>query len=156
MQVGTGYGETTGRLLQRADHIPMRNARIIIDRTNGHKAKPFIKTQGMRLRAEFGLCQAGMAVQLCQGGPDQGRAKAGSPRLGQHTDAADHAHLTADQQPCRTYRTAIEMGEKMDRLTIQIIKLIRLADALFLNEDQAAQQQAGGNVAAGGNLDHAK
>ena len=44
----------------------------------------------------------------------------------------------------------------MNRLIVQIIHLIGLADALFLDEDDAAQGAAGGDVAGGDDVDHAK
>ena len=102
-----------------------------------------IKAQGRFLRRQIGRVKGRIGREMRHGRLDQGRTQARAARLGQHTDPADLAHPPLGQKPRRSNRLPVQPRQKMHRHATQIIKLIRLGDALFLDEHRPAQASTG-------------
>ena len=90
--------------LQGQHHVPVRDARIGVDRPRQSKPQPFMEARRMDLRAQSCLRQPWHLRQHGHCGTDQRRANTGPARLGQYTDRPDLAGLTLNQQARRANR----------------------------------------------------
>ncbi len=145
------------RVLKRQHHIAMRDPRIIIDRAKGLKPQAFIKPKRMHLCAEFGLRHTLNSAKSRHRSLDQRGPNPGPPRLAQNTNPANLANLALHQQPRRSNSRAIDQSQQMQSHIVKIIDLVRLGDALFLNEHHPAQMPAQRHIQRLDNLQsHAK
>jgi hypothetical protein len=110
----------------------------------------------MGLRPQGGDCHTRLLPQSVKCCADQGCAKPRAPQAGPHTDTANLARRTLDQQPRGADRGIAIMGQQVDCGVVLIVQLIRLTDALLDDEDLTPQGAAGCDVAGDLDTDHAK
>ena len=110
----------------------------------------------MHLRAQLGTAYPRHGGQVRHRRADQRCANACPPRLGKHADPPDLAGFALKKQTRGAHRAACNNGKQVDRLAVQIVNLIRLAYPLFLDEHNATQGAAGGNIGRARDMGHAK
>jgi hypothetical protein len=132
------------------------DAGVVEFRADGGEAEAFVKAQGMGLRAEFDLCHAGHGTKPRDRRLHQVCAEPGAARLSQDADPADLAGFAQHQKPGGADGFAVLCGQKVDRLVVLVVHLIRLRDPLFFDEHGAAEGAAGSDVAGFGDQRHAK
>src|SRR6056297_338261 len=137
-------------------HVAMRDARIHVGRAKGDKAQTLVKAQRMGLRAQHRARHPRLPAQVIEAGADQRRTKPRAARLPQDADAADLGALALYQDTRTADRAAIQPRQQMLRLAVAPVLLVGLTDALFLDEDAAAQRRTGVQIKGRADLDLAR
>ena len=117
----------------------MINPGIVIDWAKGLKPQAFVKAKRVHLCAQLGFRHTLNFAKSRHRCRDQRSPNSGPPRLAQNTNPANLASLTLHQQPRRSNSSAIDQSQQMQSHIVKIIDLVRLRDALFLNEHHPAQ-----------------
>ena len=86
------------------------------------KAQPFVKADGMGLRAKLDAGYARHGAELAHRLAHEGGAEAGAACRFQHANAADLAGVAHAQQAGRSGWHAIDSGEQVDRLIVEIVE----------------------------------
>ncbi|MPL88767.1 hypothetical protein SDC9_34794 [bioreactor metagenome] len=139
---------------EAAFHLAVRNAGVVVFRADRGEAEFLVEGDGVALRAkqDAGAAHRGEARDALA---DQRRAEAGAARGFRHADPADAARRPFDEKPRGAEGGVTLARKKVDGLPVEVIPFLGLGDALFLDEDGAAQGVAGGEIVGFGE-DHAK